>query len=164
MTRKQTTIIKKKAVIDALKKTLGIVTPACEMAGISRETFYKWKKEDPIFRAAVEDMDDVTLDFVESQLMKNIREGSEKAIMFFMRYKAKKRGYSDEINMNIRMEQPLLKPLDDEDEQKNLDEWNDDDKGDRLKEKDLLKITGSAAEGLFNDDEWEDDDEDEDDE
>jgi hypothetical protein len=162
MNRKQTTIMKKKAVITALKKTLGIVTPACEMAGISRETFYKWKKEDPSFKAAVDDMDEVTLDFVESQLMKNIREGSEKAIMFFMRYKARKRGYSDEINMNITMEQPLLKPIDGE-------EINDDDiiiEGD-LKEKDLLKISQGAAEGLFFKDDFlldDDDDEEDDDE
>lgn len=132
---KEAVAIRKKAVIEALKKTLGIVTPACEMAGIHRDTFYEWKKKDPEFRRQVEDIEEITLDFVESQLMKNIREGSEKAIMFFMRYKARKRGYSDEINMNVRVEQPLLGPIIDESiednnfilKNKNDDEEEDDD-------------------------------------
>jgi hypothetical protein len=115
MASKENTAIRKKLTIEALKKTLGIVTPALDMVGVSRDTFYKWKRNDLEFKKAVEDIEEITLDFVESQLMKNIREGSEKAIMFFMRYKARKRGYSDEINMNIKMEQPLLTPLKEDD-------------------------------------------------
>ena len=32
----------KKAMIDALEKSLGIVTTACKNVGIGRTTFYEW--------------------------------------------------------------------------------------------------------------------------
>ena len=41
----------KKAVIEALEKTLGIVTQACKMAGVGRSTFYKWMDDDEEFRS-----------------------------------------------------------------------------------------------------------------
>jgi len=107
----------KKKLLVALHKSLGIVTPACKEVGISRTTFYEYYKTDPEFKEAVDDINEVTLDFVENQLLKNIRDGSERSIMFYMKYKARKRGYTEELNINanIKVEQPLLKPLIDKD-------------------------------------------------
>ena len=36
----------KKAIIDALEKSLGVVTTACKNVGIGRTTFYEWMKDD----------------------------------------------------------------------------------------------------------------------
>ena len=41
MTKADKTDINKKAMIIALEKSLGIVTPACKNVGISRDTHYR---------------------------------------------------------------------------------------------------------------------------
>lgn len=89
----------KELLLVALEKSLGIVTPACKEVGISRETYYRYYKEDEVFRASVDDINEITLDFAENQLLKKIKEGSERSILFYMKYKARKRGYTDSIDI-----------------------------------------------------------------
>jgi hypothetical protein len=89
----------KEKVLEALKETLGIVTPACEKVGISRMTFYKWCREDEDFKMRVNEIDDIQGDFVENKLLEKIKSGSEKSIMFYMKYKGKKRGYTDSLDI-----------------------------------------------------------------
>ena len=85
--------IHKKAMIEALEKTLGIVTPACEMVGIARQTHYRWLDEDAEYKAAVNSMDDIALDFAETSLHQQIREGTPSSTMFYLKTKGKKRGF-----------------------------------------------------------------------
>jgi len=89
----------KEMLLKALEKSLGIVSAACKDVGLSRDTFYDYYKKDEEFKRKVDELNEFTLDFVESQLMKKIKEGSEKSIQFYMRYKAKKRGYTDSIDI-----------------------------------------------------------------
>ena len=89
----------KKMLLEALEKSLGIVTPACKEVGISRETYYRYMREDPDFRDQVDIINEITLDFAENQLFKKIKEGSERSILFYMKYKARKRGYTDSIDI-----------------------------------------------------------------
>lgn len=83
----------KKALIDALEKSLGVVTTACKIVGIDRTTFYRYLKDDEDFAKKVQEIENVTLDFVESQLHKQIKENSTAATIFFLKTKGKKRGY-----------------------------------------------------------------------
>jgi hypothetical protein len=83
----------KKAIIQALEQSLGVVTTACKKVGIGRTQFYQWLKDDPDFKREVEDISNITLDFAESQLHKQIREGSTSATIFYLKTKGKKRGY-----------------------------------------------------------------------
>ena len=103
MSKQQPEIYKKK-LLEALEKSLGIVTPACKEVGISRNQFYVYYREDEDFRKAVDDINDVTLDFVENQLLKKIKDGSERSIMFYMKYKARKRGYTDSLDITTNGE------------------------------------------------------------
>ena len=89
----------KKKLLEALEKTLGIVTPACKEVGISRETFYRYYNEDKDFRDKVDELENLTLDYVESQLFKQIKDGSERSILFYMKYKGRKRGYNDSLDI-----------------------------------------------------------------
>lgn len=89
----------KKLVLQALEKSLGIVTPACKDVGISRNAFYTWYREDADFREKVDEINEITLDFVENQLLKQIKGGSERSILFYMKYKGRKRGYSENIDI-----------------------------------------------------------------
>ena len=83
----------KKAMIEALEKTLGIVTNACKMAGISRETHYRWLKEDDKYKEAVDGISDIALDFAESQLHLQIMNGEVSSTIFYLKTKGKRRGY-----------------------------------------------------------------------
>ena len=85
--------IKKGAMIESLEQSLGVVTTACKVVGISRETHYRWMKEDEEYRKKVEGLIDVALDFAESQLHKQIRDGNSTATIFFLKTKGKNRGY-----------------------------------------------------------------------
>lgn len=95
----KTTEKKKKAFLAAFEKNFGIITRTCKEIKITRETFYKWKKTDPAFAKAIEEQDEKTTDFVESELYKKIQEGSERSILFYMKYKGKKRGYADSLDI-----------------------------------------------------------------
>ena len=96
---KHNPILNKKKLLIALEKSLGIVTPACKEVGISRKQFYHYYNTDLVFKEAVDDINDITLDFAENQLLKKIKEGSERSILFYMKYKARKRGYSDSLDI-----------------------------------------------------------------
>lgn len=95
--------INKKAMIDALEKSLGIVTSACKAVGISRETHYRWLREDEDYSTSVRSIEDIALDFAESQLHKQIKEGEVSSTIFFLKTKGKRRGYVErqEIDTNI---------------------------------------------------------------
>ena len=83
---------KKKALLEALEKSLGVVTTACRQVGIGRTMFYNYMKDDE-FRAEVESISDIALDFAESQLHKQIQSGNTAATIFYLKTKGKKRGY-----------------------------------------------------------------------
>ena len=83
----------KKGLLDALEKSLGVVTTACKQVGIGRTTFYNYYNEDIDFAKKVDDIENVALDFAESQLHKQIQEGSTAATIFLLKTRCKKRGY-----------------------------------------------------------------------
>jgi hypothetical protein len=83
----------KRAMIEALEKSLGIVTSACKSVGINRSTHYDWLKTDEDYKAEVESIEDIAIDFAESQLHKQIKDGNPTSTIFYLKTKAKKRGY-----------------------------------------------------------------------
>lgn len=124
----------KKAMIEALKKSLGIVSTACESVDISRQTHYRWLSEDPEYKEQVDNITEAAIDFVESKLFEKI-EGvtvqtlnskgqpvvydqtpSDTAIIFYLKTKAKKRGYIEKqeveqsggTSITVKWDQSLL--------------------------------------------------------
>lgn len=83
----------KKAIIAALEKTLGVVTPALEITGIGRTTFYQWIKQDEDFKNQVQSIGERSIDYVESKLFEQITDGNTTATIFYLKTKGKKRGY-----------------------------------------------------------------------
>jgi len=102
----------KAAMLESLAKSFGIVTRASERAGIQRQTHYRWLKDDEDYKKAVEELDNLSLDFAETQLMKNIQEGKETSLIFYLKCKGKKRGYIDkhivEMESKISMDEGAL--------------------------------------------------------
>jgi hypothetical protein len=93
--------INKKAMIEALEKSLGIVTTAAKQVGIARSTHYLWLETDPDYKMAVEGISDMTLDFAESQLHKRMKADSDTAIIFYLKTKGKKRGYIERSELDM---------------------------------------------------------------
>jgi len=85
--------IKKESLLKSLEQSLGVVTVACKKADIPRSTYYKWLKDDEVFAKNVKEIENVALDFAESQLHKQISENSTAATIFYLKTKGKKRGY-----------------------------------------------------------------------
>ena len=85
--------IKKESLLKSLEQSLGVVTVACKKADIPRSTYYKWLKEDEVFAREVRDIENVALDFAESQLHTQIGDGNTSATIFYLKTKGKKRGY-----------------------------------------------------------------------
>lgn len=47
------TVAKKKLFVATIPATRGLITQACKNVCISRDTYYRWRKEDPAFVTAV---------------------------------------------------------------------------------------------------------------
>ena len=91
----------KKALLEALEKSLGIVTTACKKVGIGRTTYYDWYNNDSDFKEKVDDLKNVALDFAESQLHKQIQDNSTSATIFYLKTQGKKRGYIERQEVDL---------------------------------------------------------------
>lgn len=114
--------LKKEHLLEALEKSLGIVSTACQSVGVSRTTYYKYYNEDVDFKQSVDSISDIALDCAESQLFELIKEKNVTAIIFYLKTKGKKRGYvekqDDTSNTNNITGIKLISDKSDED--KNL--------------------------------------------
>lgn len=106
----------KKALLEALEKSLGVITTACKAVGVNRSTYYDYYNNDEEFRKEVDTLSDVAVDFAESQLHKQINEGSTAATIFYLKTKGKSRGYVErqEVYHDSNIESHLItwKPSD----------------------------------------------------
>lgn len=98
---------KKEAMLEALEKSLGIVSTAAKMVGIDRSTHYAWLKSDEEYKSAVNSIQDGVLDFAESHLYKLVKEGNPAATIFFLKTKGKKRGYIERQEIEVTEKKPL---------------------------------------------------------
>lgn len=111
----------KKEMLIALEARLGNVTNACKDVGIARSTHYEWYNGDEDYKAAVDDISELTIDFVEDKLHQRINgvegvkygaDGSPvtyeippdtTAIIFFLKTRAKHRGYIEKSQMDLNV-------------------------------------------------------------
>ena len=98
---------KKEQMLEALEKSLGIVSTACKMVDVGRTTHYEWMKSDEEYKKAVDSIQDSVLDFAESHLYKLVKEGNPAATIFFLKTKGKKRGYIERQEIEVTEKKPL---------------------------------------------------------
>lgn len=103
--------IKKNALIEAMTKSLGVISEACKIAKMPRSTFYNYYNSDPEFKRACDECQDIALDFAESQLYQQIKDGSTTATIFYLKTKGKHRGYVERQQIDINKSQPDLSHL-----------------------------------------------------
>lgn len=99
------------------KEAKGIVSYACQKIGITRSCYYKWLDTDSKFKEKCEEVNEETIDIVESKLLSAINEGELTAIIFYLKTKGKKRGYVERVeqDVNVNPFEQLMKELPDED-------------------------------------------------
>lgn len=109
MPRKEllSTTATKTAMLEALEKSLGIVTTACQSVGIDRATHYRWLQSDPQYKASVESIADKTLDFAETHLHALIKDKNPAAVIFYLKTKGKGRGYVERQEIEVQESRPL---------------------------------------------------------
>tara|TARA_B100001250_G_C19806892_1_gene793753 strand:- start:415 stop:816 length:402 start_codon:yes stop_codon:yes gene_type:complete len=84
---------KKKLFLENFELSLTNISSCCKRVGISRNTFYTWRKEDVEFRDKCIEIEESLLDFAETMLMKKIKDGATPELLFFLKTKGKTRGY-----------------------------------------------------------------------
>lgn len=85
----------KSRLLECLNDCNGIVAYACKKADISRVTYYKYYKEDPLFKQKADDIQELQIDVAEAALLKKIKNEDTTAIIFYLKTKGKTRGYSE---------------------------------------------------------------------
>ena len=93
-TKKETT---KTRIIKALTESSGFITVAAARAGVTYTTMKRYMIEYPTVRIAAQECKERLLDLAESQLLKNIKEGDNTAIIFYLKTQGKHRGYVERI-------------------------------------------------------------------
>lgn len=89
-----------------------LIEPACQRAGVSRSTYYRWHKEDSRFRKKADNVISqgrlVVNDLAESKLMKLMKEGNLAAIKYWLDHNSKiyseKKVYLSEIVLKTLVE------------------------------------------------------------
>ncbi|MCK9368595.1 hypothetical protein M0R04_01320 [Candidatus Dojkabacteria bacterium] len=95
--------ITKKTIIEQLRKT-PVIQVTCEKLGVSRATFYRWKKRDPKFaeeaEIALQEGSQLINDMAESQLISAIRDGNLTGIIFWLKNHHK--SYSPKLEVTTK--------------------------------------------------------------
>jgi hypothetical protein len=87
--------------VEAMHKSLGIVTQACAAVGVHRDTYYEYYKKDAEFKRQIDDIQNVALDFVEGQLFKQINKGEVSSTIFYLKTKGKNRGFVERSEVEV---------------------------------------------------------------
>ncbi len=99
----------KEALCDQLRKT-PIVQVTCEKTGVSRATYYRWRKDDKNFSReadkALSEGVHLMNDMAESQLLSAIKSQNLTAIIFWLKHRHK--SYTQKFEVTARMENPEL--------------------------------------------------------
>ena len=93
--------------LQAYEKSLGVLKTACEATGMCRKTIWEWRKKYPEFDDACYECEETAIDFVESRMFKKIDtggKGSESLIIFYLKTKAKHRGYIERQEVDMSAE------------------------------------------------------------
>ena len=91
--------------LDALRETLGIISKAAHASGLHRNNHTNWEKKSEEYKLEYESILEDSIDYVEDALFQKIGDGDTASIIFYLKCKAKKRGYierpENEIGGNV---------------------------------------------------------------
>ena len=79
--------------IELINKAMGNQTLVAKTLGVSRQSIWKWCKDDPELQAALDQSRETMLDNAESKLYSNALNGDTTSLIFFLKTQGKRRGY-----------------------------------------------------------------------
>jgi hypothetical protein len=85
--------------IEALRATHGLISPAADLLGCGRRTMQRYIKEYPEILEAIEDEDEAFNDVAEASLYQAVKRGDPWAVCFRLKTKGKKRGYVERAEL-----------------------------------------------------------------
>ena len=109
-------------IIELFRSKMGNKTKIAEALNVSRYSLYEWIKKDPALKQEIEQQEEANIDFVESKLFEKIKgiemvkdnpngehsyytlPPSDTAIIFFLKTRAKSRGYIERTESQIEGE------------------------------------------------------------
>lgn len=101
----------KSRILEHLRK-VPIIQIACEKVGLSRATFYRWKKQDSNFAQQVDKAvfagEQLVNDMAESQLLSAIRDKNLTAIIFWLKHHHKTYATRVELHGSLDHNMPTL--------------------------------------------------------
>jgi hypothetical protein len=89
----------KQALIEALREADGNMASVARKFNCHRSLVWQSVDGDPKLRELTEELTETFIDIAESELFKQIREGNTAAIIFFLKTKARHRGYSERLEL-----------------------------------------------------------------
>lgn len=103
----------KEAILEYLGK-VPIIQIACERSGVSRATYYRWRKEDPEFLKAsdiaIAEGELLINDLSESQVITLIKDKNWSAISFWLRHHHDKYAERIKVDANVQTTDEHLTP------------------------------------------------------
>ena len=100
---------KGQALIEALRKCLGIKSQAAAMCGYERHIIDRWAKAHEEFKEQLDEVIETQKDFVEAKFLQLIRDGDTNCIIHYMKTKCKDRGYGHSLDVTSDNEKLDLK-------------------------------------------------------
>lgn len=97
-----------------------IVSSACDHVGISRQTAYRWRSEDPEFKEAMDEAisfgDLLVADMAESQMFSHVKSGRWPAIKYALqnlhpKYKSKPKSMKHDDRRSLPPDSPSFEEL-----------------------------------------------------
>lgn len=78
------TVLAKKSFLKAFEQSLGVIKIACDAAKVSRRAYYNWVRDDSVFAAQCEEVEDIQGGYVNDKFIELIAAGHAGAIMFYL--------------------------------------------------------------------------------
>jgi hypothetical protein len=97
--KRSKTDITKALFLEAFERAACNITLASKNVNIDRKTYYNWIEKDAKFKEGVEALEASMVDIAESQLFKNLRDGKETSLFFYLCNKGKVRGWQSINNI-----------------------------------------------------------------
>ncbi len=95
---------RKRQALIAFEESGGNVSVAIEKAGVARITWDVWKFRDADFAAKISEVEEKISDYVEAKLLSFIKANDKEATIFYLKTKAKHRGYFTYATQKVQVE------------------------------------------------------------
>lgn len=93
-----------KKVADVYAKKMCNTSSTALAFNVNRNTIYNWRNSSKKLDELMSDAEEALLDFAESKLLEFINDGDVASLIFLLKTKGKKRGYSEKMEVEAKVD------------------------------------------------------------